>query len=773
MDFVQLRKQVIEKYFSRMNDRQLEAVTTTDGPLLILAGAGSGKTTVLVNRIANLIKFGKAYSSDYCPAVTEADCKAGEDFLTGAADYVPNGVFSVYPVRPWNILAITFTNKAAGELRERISAKLGEAADDIWVGTFHSICGRLLRKYAQLCGHSSHFTIYDTDDSLRLIKQIIKAYELDEKLYPPKSVLSAISSAKDKLISPAELLEAAGNDRRLHDTAEIYKIYQKRLLEADAMDFDDMIFKTVKLLQENSDVLYECSEKFRYVMVDEYQDTSRAQYKLVSLLASAHNNLCVVGDDDQSIYRFRGATIENILDFEKEFKNARVIRLEQNYRSTQSILDAANAIIANNRSRKGKTLWTANGRGEKITVFTASDERSEAAFIAEKILEAVKSGGRFCENAVLYRMNAQSRSVESVFVRSGIPYRIIGGHRFFDRKEIKDVTAYLQLINNNSDDLRLRRIINEPKRGIGEATVNNAARIAAELGCSIFEVISHANEYAALSRAATRLMSFCDIINELTDAASRLSLSELLTELLDKIGYREYLSENDEEPEKQQERLENVAELASNIAQYELEADEPSLSDFLEQVALVNDIDSLDTSEDRVILMTVHSAKGLEFDNVMLIGMEEGIFPGNQSIYGGAEELEEERRLAYVAVTRAKKTLTLTNAYTRMLFGSTTRNMPSRFLNEIPPELCSQQNGGIPYYGYAAQPQTGRVAAAAPPVSSSASKYSVGQTVLHGTFGEGTVLSIKAMGNDTLLEIAFDTVGTKKLMANYAKLTVL
>lgn len=776
MDFVQLRKQVIEKYFCRMNERQLEAVTTTDGPLLILAGAGSGKTTVLVNRIANLIKFGKAYNSDYCPAFTEADYKAGEDYLSGAADYVPNGVFSVHPVKPWNILAITFTNKAAGELRERISAKLGEDATDIWVGTFHSICGKLLRKYAYLCGYSSHFTIYDTDDSLRLIKQIIKAYELDEKLYPPKAMLSAISSAKDKLITPAEMREASENDHRRRDISEIYKIYQKRLLEADAMDFDDMIFNTVRLLQSDNEVLRECSEKFRYVMVDEYQDTSRAQYKLVSLLASAHNNLCVVGDDDQSIYRFRGATIENILDFENEFKNARVIRLEQNYRSTQNILDAANAVIANNRARKGKTLWTANGRGEKITVFTASDERSEAAYIAERILESVRCGGHFCENAVLYRMNAQSRSVESVFARSGIPYRIIGGHRFFDRKEIKDVTAYLQLINNNNDDLRLRRIINEPKRGIGEATVSNAARIAAELGCSIFEVISHADEYAALSRAASRLMGFCDIIKELTDAASSLSLSELLTELLEKIGYREYLSGNDEEPEKQQERLENIAELASNISRYELEAEEPSLSDFLEQVALVNDIDSLDTSEDRVILMTVHSAKGLEFDNVMLIGMEEGIFPGNQSMYGGNEELEEERRLAYVAVTRAKKTLTLTNAYTRMLFGSTARNMPSRFLNEIPPELCLQQNCGAPYYGYAARPQAahhGLSATAPSAVSGSTAKYSVGQTVRHGTFGEGTVLSIKTMGNDTLLEIAFDTVGTKKLMANYAKLTVL
>ena len=762
-----------------MNDMQFEAVTTVNGPLLILAGAGSGKTTVLVNRIANLVKFGDGYRSTYCPTVTEDDIKAGEDYLNGVTDFVPNGVFSVRQVRPWQILAITFTNKAAGELKERIAARLGEDASDIWAGTFHSVCGRILRRYAESIGYTSHFTIYDTDDQRRLMKQIMKAHEIDEKLLPHKRVLSIISDAKEKLISPVEFKEQAGNDLRLKTVAELYRIYQKRLMEADAMDFDDMIFNTVRLLQTDSDALSYCAGKFRYVMVDEYQDTNHAQYELVRLLSSGENNICVVGDDDQSIYRFRGATIENILNFEDEYGNARVIRLEQNYRSTSNILDAANAVIKNNRGRKGKTLWTDNGTGEKISVFTADDERGEARYIADRILENVKNGAKFSDHAVLYRMNAQSGSVENVFARSGIAYRVIGGLRFFDRKEIKDVIAYLQLVNNNNDDLRLRRIINEPKRGIGETTMSNAAQIAAELGISLFEVIKRADEFAALSRTAVRLRSFCDIIDELTEMSADISVSELLAEILEKTGYRQYLTESGEEPEKQEERLQNVAEFASTIAQYEQDVQDPSLSDFLEQTALVSDIDSLDESEDRVVLMTIHSAKGLEFNNVFLIGMEEGIFPGNQSIYSGAEEMEEERRLAYVAITRAKKTLTVTNAYMRMLFGSTNRNMPSRFLKEIPEELCS-------FEGYRRAPakseySSGRTsyldinayskAPAAP--KTSAAKYAAGQKVSHKVFGEGLILSVKPMGGDTLLEVAFNTVGTKKLMAAYAKLTVL
>ena len=772
MDFIELRKQVIKKYFGRMNDKQFEAVTTVKGPLLILAGAGSGKTTVLVNRIANIIKFGDAYSSTYVPEVTDEMIKSGEEYLNGVTDFVPDNYFAVSPAKPWQILAITFTNKAAGELKERIGLKLTDGAEDIWAGTFHSVCGKILRRNAELIGHTSHFTVYDTDDQRRLMKQIMKSNNIDEKLVPHKSVLSAISHAKDKLISPAEFMQSAGSDFRKQTVARLYRIYQKRLKDADAMDFDDMIVKTVDLLQNNEDVLRYYTNKFRYVMVDEYQDTNYAQYALVSLLASGNNNLCVVGDDDQSIYRFRGATIENILNFEDEYRNAKTIRLEQNYRSTSNILNAANAVIKNNRGRKGKNLWTDKKGGEKINVFTADDERGEARYVADSILENVRNGAKFSDHAVLYRMNAQSNAMENVFARSGIPYKVVGGYKFYDRKEIKDVIAYLQLINNNSDDLRLRRVINEPKRGIGDTTVNNAAQIAAELGVSLYEVFKNADEYAAVSRAALKLKDFCRVIDELTKAAEEISISELFELMLDKTGYRAALElEGDEGLE----RLENVKELETNIAQYEEETEESSLSDFLEQIALISDIDSYEQSDDRVVLMTVHSAKGLEFDNVFLVGMEEGVFPGNQSVYAGPEEIEEERRLAYVAITRAKKRLTVTNSYTRMIFGTTNRNMPSRFLKEIPEELCSF--GGTNYsvptvktdYGYSAKPMRSAHTAAA----KADCNFTAGQRVHHKTFGDGLIITVTPMAGDSMLEIAFDTVGTKKLMAGYAKLTVI
>ncbi len=800
MDFIKLRKQVIKKYFGRMNDKQFEAVTTVRGPLLILAGAGSGKTTVLVNRIANIVKFGDAYNSGFVPEISEENIKVGEDYLSGRTDYVPDNAFSVSPAFPWQILAITFTNKAADELKERIGAMLGDKADDIWAGTFHSVCGKILRRYAQLIGYTSHFTIYDTDDQRRLMKEIMKANNIDDKFIPHKSVLSAISSAKDKLISPAEFKQSAGSDYRRQTIAELYRVYQKRLKDADAMDFDDMIVKTVELLEKNDDVLDYYKNKFRYVMVDEYQDTNYAQYALVSLLASGQNNICVVGDDDQSIYRFRGATIENILNFEDEYRDAKVIRLEQNYRSTSNILNAANAVIGNNKGRMGKTLWTDNGDGSKINVYTAEDERGEARYIADCILENVRNGANFSDHAVLYRMNAQSNSLENVFARSGISYKVVGGQKFFDRKEIKDVISYLQLINNNSDDLRLRRVINEPKRGIGETTVNNAAQIAAELGVPLYDIIKRADEYAAISRSAAKLKAFCDIIDDLTVMAADISISDLFAEMLDKTGYREALKNSGEEPEKIEDRLNNVSEFATTIAQYEQDTDEPSLSDFLEQIALVSDIDSADLTADKVILMTIHSAKGLEFNNVFLIGMEEGIFPGNQSIYAGPEEIEEERRLAYVAITRARKNLTVTNAYMRMIFGTTNRNMPSRFLKEIPDRLCEfagiRNNYGAKVtvsrndfdndtgytYGGGTRKTGGFTSSysvgnsySAPSSASAKSdgKYTAGQRVRHKTFGDGLIISVTPMGGDTMLEIAFDTVGTKKLMSGYAKLTVI
>lgn len=776
MDFLNLRKEVIKKYFGRMNDKQFEAVTTVNGPVLVLAGAGSGKTTVLVNRILNLVKFGNGYQSTYTPQVSQEDLQKGVDYLNGTIDYVPDGIFGDNQVKPWQILAITFTNKAAGELKERIADKLGDDANDIWAGTFHSICGKILRRNAERLGYTSHFTVYDTDDQRRLLKEIMKQNDIDDKFVPHKYVLSAISHAKDSLITPEEFEATNANDFRLKTVAMLYKLYQYRLLKADAMDFDDMIVNTVRLLKENSDVLDYYTNKFRYVCVDEYQDTNHAQYVLVSLLSSGHNNLCVVGDDDQSIYRFRGATIENILNFEDDYKNAKVIRLEQNYRSTSNILNAANKVIENNCGRKGKTLWTNNGAGEKITVYTAEDERTEARYVADTVLDSVSKGGKYSDNAILYRMNAQSNTLENTFIRSGIPYKIVGGMRFYDRKEIKDVISYLHLVNNPKDDVRLRRIINEPKRGIGDTTLNHAAEIASELGVSMFEVLSRADEFAALARAATKLRAFCGMIDSLVDFAEKNSISDLFERLLDVSGYETYLANDGEEGK---DRLENVKELASNIAQYEFETDEPTLSEFLEQISLISDIDSFDSESDKVVMMTIHSAKGLEFPNVFLVGMEEGIFPGNQSMYGGNEEIEEERRLAYVAITRAKKRLSISHTNMRMLFGSTNRNLPSRFLREIPEELC--ENIGFiarkyeinqSSFTYKPTNATKSSFSAGSKPQTNNSVYSIGQTVIHKTFGKGMVLSVTPMGNDSLLEIAFENVGTKKIMAGFAKLII-
>ncbi len=780
-EFKVLRNAIIEKEFSHMNNMQFKAVTTANGPVLVLAGAGSGKTTVLVNRIAYLIKYGDAYDSYFVPDFDEYDITLAENFLKNGGELSFTPAFSYKPAKPWEILAITFTNKAANELKERIAVKLGDETSGVWAGTFHSVCGKILRRYADRIGYSSDFTIYDTDDQKRLIKEIVRDNNLDEKIFQPKVVLGAISAQKEKLLSPEDYAATVGEDYRLKTIAKIYAAYENRLATANAMDFDGMISNTVRLLSENEDVLNYYQQKFRYVMVDEYQDTNHSQYVLCKLLAGGYNNICVVGDDDQSIYRFRGATIENILNFEKHYKNAKVIKLEQNYRSVGNILDAANAVIANNRGRTGKNLWTDRGAGEKLTIHTASDEQGEAKYIADTILENVRNGAKFSDHAILYRMNAQSSSVENVFARSGITYRVIGGHRFFDRKEIRDVMAYLQLINNNCDDIRLKRIINEPKRGIGDTTVNNAAGIASSLGVSVFEVLHNAEHYPMLSRAAKKLSEFCLMIDELTEAAETLPIHELFELMLEKTGYIDALMAEGAEG---MERAENVRELATNIMQYENENEEASLAGFLEETALISDIDSYEEGADAVIMMTVHSAKGLEFDRVILIGMEEGLFPSQQAVYGGPMELEEERRLAYVAITRAKKRLYITHSDTRMLYGSTSRNPLSRFVSEIPPELCNMTSTGAYYkkpitqknsyqqssYDYGNVFKAPTAVKPQPPLGGS---YKSGMTVEHKTFGRGMITKVTPMGNDAMLEIAFESVGTKKIMAGFAKLKTL
>ena len=722
-----------------LNAMQQEAVNQTEGPLLILAGAGSGKTTVLVNRVQHIIGSGLA--------------------------------------APWQVLAITFTNKAAGEIRERLINAIGPQANDIWAYTFHSCCARILRRFADRLGYTSHFTIYDTDDQKRVMKHCQKALEISDKILHHKSILSEISSAKDSLVDYEEYKKLAQNDFRKARIADCYELYQKELLKSDAMDFDDIIFNTVRLLEGNPDVLELYQKQFKYVMVDEYQDTSHAQYILVSLLAGGYNNICVVGDDDQSIYRFRGATIENILSFENQYKNARVIRLEQNYRSTQNILDAANAVIANNKNRKGKNLWTQAGSGEKIIFNTLEDEAAEASFIAQEILKNVKNGKKMSDHAVLYRMNAQSRNIEITFAKSGIPHKVIGGNRFFDRKEIKDVISYFAVINNPADNVRLQRIINVPKRGIGDTMFANVMEIATGLGLSAFEVCERADEFQKTLRSAQKLQGFAAMIRHFQDCLDDdMPLSDLLQEVLDKTNYFDYL---DEDPESAEDRKNNINELSSMFIKYQEEDADFELSDFLEDVALVADIDSYNEDDDAVVLMTLHSAKGLEFPIVFIPGMEESVFPGNQSVFN-EEDLEEERRLAYVGITRAKEKLYLLNARRRMLYGTTNRNQASRFLREIPVSVTDDitVQSYVPHskFGSFTQPAYSSSSSAAHKfgqvggASASAQNYSAGDTVRHKAFGTGVVLSARAMGNDTMLEVAFDRAGTKKIMANYAKL---
>lgn len=736
----------LKKQFSHMNNMQQQAVFCTEGPLLILAGAGSGKTTVLVNRIAYILQ------SELC--------------------------------KPWQILAITFTNKAAGELKERICNAVPEGGSDIWAATFHSTCARILRRYGDRIGFTSHFTVYGTDDQKKLVKDILKQLNYDEKMLPVKRVLNEISKAKDKMLTPQEMLKEAGYDNLKQSVAKVYEIYQSRLKTADAMDFDDMLCKTVELFQKCPDILEFYQNQFKYIMVDEYQDTNKVQYKFVSMLAAKYGNICVVGDDDQSIYKFRGATIENILSFENTFKGAKMIRLEQNYRSTQNILNAANGVISNNTMRKGKTLWTENAVGDKIEVHTSDSERDEAQFIAKTILDGVADGRKFSDFAILYRMNAQSNSIEQALSRSGIPHRVIGGRRFYDREEIRDMVAYLQVINNPHDDVRLGRIINVPKRGIGATTLEKASEIAAGLGESIYSVIKDADVYPQLSRAATKLKSFVALIDGLMEAeqSGDYSLAELYNLILEHTDYEKYLKTEKDNPDV---RIENIEELSSNIIKFEEDyAEEASLSNFLEEISLQTDIDNYDAEADSSVMMTLHSAKGLEFPVVFIAGLEEGVFPSIATMMN-PDELNEERRLAYVGITRAKEKLYITKAKSRMLMGHTSYNKVSRFVNEIPPELLNytgEKKTIASTNGFSASSSHISIGAGSKftpnksfntftkPAVKSGTVYKKGDCVFHKVFGKGMIMKTEKMGNDTMLEVAFDKAGTKTLMANFSKM---
>ena len=794
-EYLRLKRELFDQYYSFLNDMQKQAVYAVNGPLLILAGAGSGKTTVLVNRIVHMIRYGNGAEDTCVPgdvdALTLEEMRRAKDlpreelgaFLTRFASRAP---------KAWSVLAITFTNKAANEIKSRLASAFGEGsseASDIWAGTFHSICLRLLRRWYKELGYQEGFGICDTDDSKKLISACMKQLNMDDRQLPIKSVMNLISRAKDRLLTPEDFSAEAGTDFKLKQVAKIYALYQERLRSSNLMDFDDIIMQTVRLLEENPEALDYVQSKFRYVCVDEYQDTNKAQLRLTILLSGGFNNIMVVGDDDQSIYKFRGATIENILNFEGNYKNARVIKLEQNYRSTKNILDAANGVISRNDTRHDKKLWTAGEAGERITLRKLGNQNDEARYLCDQIHKDMREKHySYRDFAVLYRTNAQSRNIEQAFAKSGIPYRMLGGLRFYDRAEIRDILAYLCVINNPMDDVRLKRIINVPKRGIGDKSILTAESMAQAGGYSMLEFIRHATEYKAIPQAAAKSMeAFAQLMDELRHKAAQGGVADLIRSIVDVTGYGRMLEMAGAE---EADRIDNIGELITSAAQYEQSAEEPSLSEFLEDVALVSDVDKYDEAADAVVLMTIHSAKGLEFPVVFLPGMEEGLFPGRQSIMN-PDEIEEERRLAYVAITRAKKKVYITHVHNRMLNGSTQYNPISRFAEEIPPELVEEIDtySSVPMqkkvsfadagqsYGYAprsfgvsrpaASPRTVSPGAA---VKSSLPDFAAGDRVRHTTFGDGVILSTKNMGGDILYEIAFDKVGTKKLMATYARL---
>ena len=800
--FITARRKAIELNYQHLNPMQREGILTTEGPLLLLAGAGSGKTTVLINRVANLLRYGRGSDTEEIPMpISEDEVEFLEQYVQDPQPEMRplmQYLCAVQPARPWEVLAITFTNKAAGELKERLERMLGEEARDVWAATFHAACVRILRRDIDKLGYDRNFTIYDTDDSKRVLKDIIKELDLEEKTFPPRELLGVISNAKGEMQSPEDfcrLWEQRGDWRKIR-IGKVYKLYDKKLREANALDFDDIILHTVALLQSDKDTREYYQNKFRYVLIDEYQDTNHLQFLLAGLLTGSHGNICVVGDDDQSIYRFRGADITNILSFEQRYKNARTIRLEQNYRSTQNILDAANAVIRNNEGRKGKTLWTQNGAGDPVTVKTCYNESDEANFVVGDIMTAYNRGANWRDNAILYRMNAQSNALEYAFKRNGVPYKIVGGVKFFDRSEVKDMLAYLCVICNPADDLRLRRIINVPARKIGGASLEKARALAAAEGKSLFEIVCAAREYPELKSAAGRMAEFGQLIMELRTLCDNLELVEFYGRVCEMTGYVQMLQEkNDMES---RGRLENVQELASSISAFlENGPDDPSLAGFLNEVALYTDLDGQSDSDNCVTLMTMHCAKGLEFDRVYVTGMDEGVFPGNRAM-GEQEEMEEERRLCYVAMTRAKKSLTMTHVRQRMLFGQTEPKMPSRFLEEIPeknmqwigkPEPRREVQWEDDWSGgwsavprgmyrdyeskYQQKPESVQRAVSAARRAPSASsaplmQLKAGEQVRHSAFGEGMVLSVRPMGGDALLEVAFDKVGTKKLMLKAA-----
>ena len=805
--YIKAKRRLFEKALENLNSRQRDAVFATEGPLLVIAGAGSGKTTVLVRRIAQIIKYGNAYWSEETPAdLSELTVAALEEAVTYPSEFITPILdeFIEQPCPPWNVLAITFTNKAANEMKER----LGKMFDDeeipkaIWAGTFHSICMRILRKYGERLGYKDNLTIYDTDDTKKLLTAIMKEQNIDEKSFTIKSVAGVISKAKENLLDPDGYERNSKMGFREKIYARIYREYQKRMDASNALDFDDIIMRTVFLLRDNEDIRKYYAGKFRYICVDEYQDTNPAQFALCSLFASEWRNIMVVGDDDQSIYRFRGATIENILSFDTTYPDARVIKLEQNYRSTKTILDAANAVIGKNAGRRPKTLWTENGSGKKIVLEECEDEASEARRITDLILKLVaEKKYSYRDFAILYRVNAQANTIERTFAKSALPYRIYGGVRFGDRKEIKDVVAYLQLINNTSDRVRLKRIINEPKRKIGEVTLNAVESIADETGQSMFEVMREAYRHIALARSAHILVSFAEMIDGLRKMLDDgCPLDAFVSHVLERSGYRQMLIDGGEA---EQDRLDNVDEFVSGVIEYMKNNEEPTLTGFLEETALVADVDRFDETADAVVLMTIHSAKGLEFPVAIIPGLEEGIFPGTQSM-NDPGELEEERRLAYVAITRAKKELFLFHSGRRLLYGRTMYNPISRFVGDIPTELIDEvvkkqpqkaseyswgnfSGGTKTYIGGSSSTSTmrpvqrpGTVPAAAAqkpaapktaPIKKPSEIFSPGDRVKHLAFGVGEVISAKQMGSDVMYEVVFENAGTKKLMATYAKLT--